>query len=41
MAQLGKYKTGVACLYVNKLQDVDLEVLREVISRSAAQAGAG
>lgn len=41
MARLGKHKTGVACLYVNKLQDVDLEVLREVIRRSAAQAGAG
>ena len=41
MARLGKYKTGAACLYVNRLQDVDLEVLREVVSRSAAQAGAG
>jgi hypothetical protein len=41
MAQLGKYRTGAACLYVNKLQDVDLDVLREVIRRSAAQAGAG
>jgi hypothetical protein len=41
MEGLGKYKTGAACLYVNKLQDVDLDVLREVIRRSAAQAGAG
>lgn len=40
MERLGKHKTGAACLYVNKLQDVDLEVLREVIRRSLAQAGA-
>ncbi len=32
MAQLGKYKTGKACLYINKLDDVDHEVLRELIT---------
>ncbi|MDT8307432.1 MAG: DUF1801 domain-containing protein [Anaerolineae bacterium] len=40
MERLGKYKTGAACLYVNKLQDVDLEVLRELIKRSAESTAA-
>ncbi|EMY32704.1 hypothetical protein D477_018766 [Arthrobacter crystallopoietes BAB-32] len=31
LAKLGKHKTGAACLYVNKLADVDLEVLRELV----------
>ena len=30
-ATLGKHKKSVACLYINKLDDVDLEVLREII----------
>lgn len=29
--KLGKYKTGKGCLYVNKLADVDREVLREMM----------
>ncbi len=32
-ANLGKHKKSVACLYINKLDDVDLEVLREIIAR--------
>ena len=31
MERLGKYKTSVSCLYINKLEDVDLEVLEELI----------
>lgn len=31
LARLGKHKTGASCLYVNKLADIDLDVLREVI----------
>ncbi len=31
MKRLGKYKTGTSCLYINKLSDVDLEVLTELI----------
>jgi Domain of unknown function (DU1801) len=31
LERLGKHKTGAACLYVNKLADVDLEVLKELI----------
>ena len=30
LARLGKHKTGASCLYVNKLADVDLDVLREL-----------
>ncbi|WP_323763597.1 DUF1801 domain-containing protein [Marinovum sp.] len=29
--RLGKHKTGVSCLYVNKLADIDLAVLSELI----------
>lgn len=31
MARLGKHKTGRSCLYVNKLADIDTEVLQELI----------
>lgn len=41
MERLGKYKTGAACLYVNKLQDIDLAVLRELTKRSADSTPAG
>ena len=34
MQELGKFKTGRSCLYVNKLADIDLEVLRTLISKS-------
>ncbi|MFN0191314.1 MAG: DUF1801 domain-containing protein [Aestuariivirga sp.] len=30
-AKLGKHKTGASCLYINKLADVDLKVLREMV----------
>ena len=35
--RLGKHKKSVACLYVNKLDDVDLDVLREIIARQYAK----
>jgi hypothetical protein len=34
MKRLGKYKTGKSCLYINKLEDVDLSVLEELIIES-------
>lgn len=34
LARLGKYKSSVSCLYINKLADVDLDVLRELVSQS-------
>jgi hypothetical protein len=33
--KLGKHKTGKACLYINKLADVDQDVLIELVKRSA------
>lgn len=30
--RLGKHKLGKACLYINKLADVDTDVLREVVT---------
>jgi len=34
MEKLGKHKTGKSCLYVNKLEDIDLEVLKTLIAES-------
>ncbi|MCY3980079.1 MAG: DUF1801 domain-containing protein [Chloroflexi bacterium] len=34
MAKLGKHRTGSSCVYINKLADVDLAVLRELIAES-------
>jgi hypothetical protein len=31
LKKLGKHKTGVGCLYFNKLADVDMTVLKEMI----------
>ena len=36
LESLGKYKTGKSCLYINKLEDVDLPTLRNLIERSVA-----
>jgi hypothetical protein len=36
LKKLGKYKMGKACLYINKLTDVDLAVMRELIRKSVA-----
>ena len=36
MARLGKHTTGVSCLYLNRLADVDQAVLRELATRSVA-----
>lgn len=34
LSKLGKHKTSKACLYINKLSDVDIEVLEKIIERS-------
>lgn len=34
LAQLGKYKNGKSCLYVNKLADIDLAVLEKLVALS-------
>lgn len=34
LSKLGKFKTGKSCLYINKLEDVDMDVLKELIAES-------
>lgn len=36
LARLGKHKAGKGCVYVNRLSDVDADVLREMAVASAA-----
>jgi hypothetical protein len=36
LERLGKYRTGKSCLYINKLDDVHLPTLRELIRQSVA-----
>lgn len=33
--KLGKFKTGAGCLYINKLEDVDLKQLEKLITAAA------
>ena len=32
LKKIGKHKTGVGCLYFNKLQDIDIKVLEQMIT---------
>jgi hypothetical protein len=34
LKKLGKHTTGKSCLYIKKLEDVDQDVLRELVSKS-------
>ena len=34
LARLGKHSTSISCLYIKKLADVDMTVLRELLARS-------
>lgn len=34
LEKLGKYKTGKACLYIKKTADVDMDILRELVTQS-------
>lgn len=34
LGRLGKHKTSVSCLYINKLADVDMAVLEKLITKS-------
>jgi len=36
MEKLGKYKTGKSCLYVKRLSDIDLDVLRALVQQSVS-----
>jgi len=33
-SKLGKHKTSKGCIYFNKLEDVDMKVLKELITSS-------
>ena len=39
LAKLGKHKSSKACLYLNKLADVDMAVLEEIVRRTYAATG--
>lgn len=34
LEELGKHKTSKACLYINKLEDIDIDILKEIITTS-------
>jgi hypothetical protein len=38
LAKLGKHKTSKSCLYINKLADVDVAVLEEVVRKGFIEA---
>ncbi|MFH2049600.1 MAG: DUF1801 domain-containing protein [bacterium] len=31
LLKLGKHKTGKSCLYINKLKDINIKILKELI----------
>ncbi len=33
-AKLGKFKRGSACLYINRLEDIDIKTLEKIITKS-------
>lgn len=41
LARLGKHKLSVGCLYVNRLDDLDPAVLRELVERSVERMRTG
>lgn len=41
LQKLGKHKTAKSCLYINKLDDVDVSVLKEMVKKSYANKAMG
>lgn len=39
--RLGKYTTGKGCLYIKKLSDINVDVLKEMVSQSLMQTSPG
>ena len=37
LKQLGKHKAGMGCVYINKLADIDLKVLKQMIETGCKQ----
>lgn len=38
LTQLGKHKTGKGCIYIKKLTDVDMEILKQMIANALKHA---
>ncbi|MBK5108165.1 MAG: DUF1801 domain-containing protein [Anaerolineales bacterium] len=36
LGKLGKHSTGKSCLYVKRLENIDLDILREMVEKSVA-----
>ncbi len=36
LKRLGKFKIGKSCLYINKLTDIDMKVLEQLVAKSVA-----
>ena len=36
LERFGKHTTGKACVYINKLDDIDLEILKQLINQSVS-----
>lgn len=36
-SQLGKYKSSKACLYIQKLEDIDIDILSKLVKKSIEQ----
>jgi len=34
LEKLGKHRTGKSCLYINKLEDINLDILRDLVKQS-------
>ena len=34
LGKLGKHSTGKSCLYIKKIEDVDVDVLKELVQKS-------
>ena len=41
LEKLGKHKTGKSCLYINKLEDIDVKVLEELVRQSITHVQSG
>ncbi|MDX1522952.1 MAG: DUF1801 domain-containing protein [Anaerolineae bacterium] len=40
LEKLGKHKTGKSCLYINKIDDIDLDTLAELVKQSVEHVAA-
>ncbi|GAB4285992.1 MAG: hypothetical protein Kow0098_00660 [Ignavibacteriaceae bacterium] len=40
LKKLGKFKTGKSCLYINRLEDIDIKVLTQLVKKSVEKMSA-